>query len=58
MGGIDLILEGEAASVVDRATLEQLASISGMVYCRGVDGPVHGAVQRAEPRPPPWHMYA
>jgi Pyridoxamine 5'-phosphate oxidase len=59
LSGIDLVLEGEAARVVDPATLEQLAGI----YRDGgwpaeVDGDGFTAPYSAPSAgPPPWHLY-
>jgi hypothetical protein len=57
--GIDLVLEGEAARVTDRATLEQMA---GLFRAGGwpaeVDGDAFTAPFSAPSAgPPPWHLY-
>jgi len=57
--GIDLILEGDATRVTDRATLEQVAAL----YREGgwpaeVDGNAFTAPFSAPSAgPPPWHLY-
>lgn len=59
LNGIDLVIEGDAARVVDTATLEQLAGI----YRDGgwpaeVDGDAFRAPYSAPSAgPPPWHLY-
>jgi hypothetical protein len=59
MEGIDIVLEGEAARVVDRATLEEAArrfreggwpaEVEGDAFTAPFSAPSAG--------PPPWHLY-
>ncbi len=59
LNGIDLVLEGEATRVVDRATLERVAGL----YREGgwpaeVEGDAFTAPYSAPSAgPPPWHLY-
>jgi hypothetical protein len=59
LDGIDLVLEGTAARVVDGATLERVAGLyRGSGWPAEVDGDAFTAPFSAPSAgPPPWHLY-
>ena len=59
LDGIDLVLEGEAQRVVDRATLDQVAAaFRAGGWPAEVDGDALTAAYSAQSAgPPPWHLY-
>jgi hypothetical protein len=56
--GIDLVLEGEAKRVIDKATLEQLAQLYRKDWPVEVEGDAFTAPYSAPSAgPPPWYLY-